>query len=98
MNAGDIEAIAARVVELLRVAAVAPSAPVDSDPWFTRVEAARYLAMSPASFDRAREDEGEALRTASQHPLRWAKSTLDTFKLLRGANAPRRIRTYKKAA
>ena len=95
MNPGDIEAIAARVVELLRVA---PVAPVDSDPWLTRVQAARYLAMSARSFARAREEEGEALRTASQHPLRWAKSTLDTFKLLRGANAPRRIRSYKKAA
>lgn len=93
MKPADIEAIASRVVELLRVAP-----PVDSDPWLTREEAARYLAMSPASFDRTRSAYPTDLSTVSDHPLRWAKSTLDTFKVIRGARAPRRPRPYAKAA
>ena len=98
LTAADHRAIAVEVVALLTAQASLP--PVDSDPWLTREQAAAYLAASPRSFARARELHGAELRPVSVHPLRWAKSTLDTFKVVRGAIAPRRTarRELKHAA
>ena len=75
----DITKIADAVVARLQFAA-------PEDPLFTRTESARYLKVGQRTFDRFREDHPKALEPwAVEHPLRWARSTLDMFRLGGGA-------------
>lgn len=74
----SIEAIARRTAELLN------NQPADSDPWLTRGQAAQYLNLPKRTFDRYRLLHTEALKPCSEHPLRWSRNALDSFKLSRG--------------
>lgn len=70
LDAQDIDAIANAVVSKLRVSAT------DADPRLSRLEAAKYLGVSPTTFDRLRLTE-KLLRPVSQRPLRWSGKALD---------------------
>lgn len=88
LDAEDIDAVARRVVEMIR------QQPADSDPWLTREQAAKYLNFSQSSFERARREHAEALKPCSEHPVRWSRNALDVFKMTRGA--PLRLRPGRK--
>jgi hypothetical protein len=79
----SVKALAQQLFELMR------TKPEVSDPWLGREDAAAYLNISPRSFDRIRDAHVETLRPASEHPLRWSRNALDTFKMSRGAPARR---------
>ena len=73
LSTDDIHAIAQEVVRLLRVQ------PVDGDVRFSKAEAAKYLEVSPSTFDRLRSGE-KLLRPVSESPLRWSRAVLDQYK------------------
>jgi hypothetical protein len=89
VSASDVQAIIERLDRIERALA----RPADSDPWFTREQAAQYLNLPLRTFDRKRDEHVEALKPCSEHPLRWSRNALDVFKLTKGAPlAPRRGR------
>lgn len=69
----DIQAIASEVVRQMR------SIPQDGDVRISRAEAAKYLGVSAATFDRMRRGV-KFLSPISTTPLRWSRATLDTYK------------------
>lgn len=83
----DAMLVAQTVVDLLR-----GEAPTSKDRWLNRPEAAKYLSISPRSFDRLREEEPKFLRPASEHPLRWSCSQLELYKAYKNQALQAQIR------
>lgn len=75
MTDADVERVAQRVAAILRPQLL------DTDPLFTRAEAAAYCRVSLAEFDRERIRHPKLLKPArNRKPLHWRRSTLDVYR------------------
>jgi len=90
LHPSSVEAIAQRVVELLRQSGLAAFRPSTVDEWLTKEQAAEFLNLSARTFDRLRLEHLDALKPALENPLRFSKNALDIFKVTKGQPLYRR--------
>lgn len=79
MSESEIQLIAELAAD--RVVAKLRPQLLDTDPHFTREEAAKYCRISVAEFDRERDRVPKLLAAArTRRPLLWRRSTLDIYR------------------
>ena len=77
MNDAELEILADKVAARLRPALL------DTDPHFTREQAAEYLRISTREFDRERKIFAKQLApNRNKRPLLWARSRLDVYRAI----------------
>jgi hypothetical protein len=83
LSAESVRAVAQQLFELMQ------TRPAVSDPWMTREQAADYLNLPLRTFTKLRSKHPEALKPCETAPLRFSRTTLDAFKVSRGATLRR---------